>query len=81
MVWLSICRLCHHAALPTRKEVEEANSASEEVVSLLEAWAGRLAVSIGSEGRRRQAASTGDPPPSSAAPAALAPESCDQTDQ
>ena len=43
MVWLSIYRLCHHAALPTRKEVEEANSASEEVVSLLEAWAGRLA--------------------------------------
>ena len=36
MVWLSIYRLCHHAALPTRKEVEEANSASEEVVSLLE---------------------------------------------
>ena len=31
MVWLSIYRLCHHAALPTRKEVEEANSASEEV--------------------------------------------------
>ena len=81
MVWLSIYRLCHHAALPTRKEVEEANSASEEVVSLLEAWAGRLAVSTGSEGRRRQAASTGDPPPSSAAPAAHAPESCDQTDQ